>query len=136
MDLLKGILQEKGAELVSQLTGQIGFSRDQAERFVPEAGSAVVDSIKGQAAELDLENLTSAENVQALMGGIDAGSLASKVGIPASLSESGLKALVPSLLGFIGAKAGGSGLTSLLGGMGKLGGASEAIGKLGGMLGR
>lgn len=137
MDFLAGILKEHSGDLVSKLTEHAGFTEDQAERFVPEAGEAVLASLKDGGSEVDLESpATSERSIESLLGGIDADALASKVGIPSEQSIGGLKAILPMLLSLISSKAGAlGGLTSLMGG-GERGAASGMMGKLGGMLGK
>jgi len=132
VDFLQGILKDKAGDLMGELTGKAGFSADQAEKFMPEAGSAVMDAMKSQASNLDLENLSAPGNVQALTEGIDTGALASKAGLSPEQSAGGIKAMLPMLLGFIGAKSGGaSGLMGML--TGTPGG---MLGKLGGLMGK
>ncbi len=132
MDFLSGILKEKSPQLMGALTSKAGFSPEQAEKFVPAAGSAVMDTMKSQAGNLDLDNLSSPNNVKTVMGGIDAGSLASMAGVTPQQSVGGLTAIVPMLLGLIGSKAGGaSGLVSMLGG-----GGIDKLGKVGKLFGR
>jgi hypothetical protein len=132
MDFLDGILKEKGPQLIGALTSQAGFSPDQAEKFVPAAGSAVMDTMKSQAGNLDFDNLSSASNVKTIMGGIDAGSLASIAGVTPQQSVGGITAIVPMLLGLIGSRAGGaSGLLAMLTGSG-----AGKLGKLGKLFGR
>ena len=133
MDLLGMIMQGEGGKLVEKLTGSAGFSADQAQKFAPAAGAAVVDALKANAGKLDLGNLTSATNVGTLMGLINVGGLASKAGVGADMGKKGLQTILPMILGLVASKGGGAeGLLKLLGG----GGLGGAMGKLGGMLGR
>lgn len=133
MDLLTGIFKEHGADLASKLTVQTGFSADQATRFLPEAGSAMLDAFKSGETKLDLDNVASAGNVDALLAGIDTEGLASKVGVSPELGASGLSAVVPPLLGLLGSDAGAlAGLKALMSGSD----AGGMLGKMGGMLGQ
>lgn len=137
MDLLAGILKEHSGDLVSKLTRHAGFTDDQAERFVPEAGGAVLKSLKNGGSEVDLESPAATErSIESLLSGIDAEALASKAGISPAQSLGGLKAILPTLLGLISSKAGAlGGLESLVSG-GEGGAAGGMMGKLGGMLGK
>jgi len=138
VDFLAALLEEKQGSLVQALTGQTDFSPEEAEKFVPEAGSTVVDAVASNLGELDLDNLADAGNIQSLLGKIDIGDLAGRSGLSPEKAAGGLSALMPMVLGFLGSKAGGSGgLMSALGGMG--GGAGDmlgGLGKLGGVLGK
>lgn len=134
MDFLQDILREKGGDLAAGLVEKAGFSTEQARSFLPEAASSVFDVAKAKAGDLDLSDL--AGSTESLVGGVDVGALAQKVGIDSSKASSGLQALVPMLLSALGQKAGGlSQLSSLLGGEGigkALGGATD----IGGMAGK
>ena len=135
MNFLQDILQEKGGDLIAELTGKAGFSAEQAQNFLPEAGSSVGAAMASRASDLDMGDLTSAANIGAIMESVDIGQLASRVGVSAEQGTQGLTALLPMLLGFIGGKgAGAGGLLSLLGaGRGAgLGGALGALKGLGG----
>ena len=134
MDFLEGILKEKAGELIGQLTGKAGYSTEQAEKFLPEAGSSVASVLAASASKLDLEDLTSAANVSTIMKGVDIGGLASRSGVSAEQGKQGLTALLPMLMGFIGDRgAGAGGLLSLLGAGDGLG---DAIGSLKGLGGK
>lgn len=135
MDLLGIIMQGGGADLVEKLTSGAGFTPEQAQKFAPEAGTAIVDGLKSHASKLDLGDLASSANVQALLGLINVGGASTKAGVSAEQGMKGLQTLLPLVLGILSKKAGGkAGLLGLLaGGKGGLGG---ALGGLGGMLGR
>lgn len=130
MDFLGALLEEKQPALVQTLTGETDLSPDEAERFVPEAGSAVVDAVASHGGELDLDNLDGTANVESLLGTIDIGGLAARTGLSPEKAAGGLLAILPMILGFLGIKAGGGqGLLSVLGGLG--GGAGDMLGGLG-----
>ena len=126
MDLIKSLIADKGGELVSQLIDKSGFSTEQAEAFVPEAFSSVVDAVKGGA---------NPEDEGGLLEQIDIGNLASKVGIDTEAASGGLSTILPMVMSLLGEKAGGLGaLTSLLGGGDGI--AGKLTGLAGGLLNR
>lgn len=130
MDFLGALLEEKQPALVQTLTGETDLSPDEAERFVPEAGSAVVDALASHGGELDLDNLDGSGNVESLLGMIDIAGLAGRTGLSPEKAAGGLLAVLPMILGFLGIKAGGGqGLLSVLGSLG--GGAGDMLGGLG-----
>lgn len=134
MDLVRELLEAKSGELVRQLTGQAGFEEETARQFVPAAGSATLEAMKARAGDLDLGQLASSSNVSVLLDQIDFGALASRVGISTDEAASGLGAILPLILGFLGDKAGGrGGLGGLLDLAGGLGGASDRLKDLGGL---
>lgn len=135
MDFLNEILKDKGAEMASALTSKAGFSADQAEKFVPEAGSSAVEALKSKASSLDMENLASPGNISSILGGIDIGALAGKVGVTADQGSKGLTTMLPMLLGLMGSKAKGmAGMMSMLGLGGGAAGAADKLKGLGGKL--
>ena len=121
MDLIKGLIADKGGELVTQLVDNAGFDTEQAEAFVPEAFNSVVDAVKGGA---------DAEDEGGLLSQIDVASLASKVGIDTDAASGGLSAILPMVMSLLGDKAGGLGAVASL-----LGGGEGIAGKLGGLAG-
>ena len=130
MDFLGALLEEKKATLVQALTGQTDLAPAEAELFVPEAGSAVIDAVASNLGELDLDNLDAAGNTASLLGKIDIGGLATRTGLSPEKAAGGLSAIMPMILGFLSSKAGsGGGLMSALGGLG--GGAGDMLGGLG-----
>jgi hypothetical protein len=121
MDLIKSLIKEKGGDLVSHLTEKAGFNAEQAEAFVPEAFTSVMDAVKGGA---------DAKDTDGLLGKIDLAGLASKVGIDSGMAKGGLTAILPMIMSLLGSKAGGLGaITSMFGGGG------DVAGKLGGLAG-
>lgn len=132
MDIIESLLKAKGGELVGALTGA-GYSRPEAERFAPAAGSSVVDALKSQAGKLDLDDIQNAANVARIMKGIDVGGLAKKAGVTPEQSAKGLAIIMPMVLGFMKEHGDSiSGLLGLLGG-GKDGGLGDALGGLKGV---
>lgn len=128
MDFLNDIIRDRGGDLVGQLTSKAGFSKEQAERFVPAAGSSVADTLAKKASELDLNNLASPSSIGAIMKHVDVGALSQKAGVTAEQGAKGLSSLLPMLLGLIGDRAkGAGGLLSLLGGAGAAGGNLGAL---------
>jgi hypothetical protein len=132
LDFLTEILKDKGAEMVSALTSKAGFSTDQAEKFVPEAGSSAVEVLKSKALSLDMENLASPGNISAILGGVDVAALARKVGVTADQGSKGLTTMLPMLLGLMGSKA--NGMTGMMSMLGVTGGAADKLKSLGGKL--
>lgn len=99
MDILKSMIGDKTmGVLVSGLIGR-GFTRDQAERFLPEAGSNVIASLQDE---------TSGSDVSSILGSIDIDNLASNIGIDSSMVSNGLKYIIPGLMDQVDGNAVGS----------------------------
>ncbi len=135
MELMQNIMADKATDLLGALTGKAGYTTEQADRFLPEAGTAVGSALSAQASELDLADPASASNIGAVLNSVDVASLANRTGVSAEQSVAGLNALLPMLLGFLGERAGGaSGLLALLGSGksigGALGGVKDVAGRL------
>jgi len=133
MDLLKNILAERQQDLAAELTRAVGFSKDQAERFVPDAGTEVLTALTQRPGDLDLANPTSAANVGSIIRGLDVAAIAGRAGISADQGKRGLTTLVPMLLGFFAKADTNGGLLSILQASG---GASDALGTLKGLGGK
>lgn len=131
MDFLESILKEKSGDLLGTLTGGAGFSAEQAEKFLPEAGSNVGQALVSKASDLDMSDLASASNIGAILGGIDVAGLARKVGVSTEQGTNGLNALLPMLLGFLGDKGKDAG--GLMGLLGAGGGLADKLGALKGL---
>ena len=101
MDILGTLLNDKGSELLSGLVSS-GFSQEQADKFLPEAGSSVM-SLLGEG---DLD-------IAAILEKIDIAALAEKVGIDSSLAQAGLEKILPMLM----EQLGGSDLGNIMGKM-------------------
>lgn len=128
MDFLNDIIRDRGADLIAELTSKAGFSTDQAERFVPAAGSSVMDMVASRTSDLDLTDLASASSVRTIMEHLDVGALSRTAGVTAEQGAKGLTSLLPMLMSLIGdhAKDAG-GLLSMLGAGGALGDNLDAL---------
>jgi len=92
MDLISDFITDKGSELISTLI-DLGFSQDQAEQFLPEAGKNVMSLIgEGQT------------DIDSILDNINISALAEKIGIDSSLVSNGLKSILPTLLEKLGSK--------------------------------
>lgn len=98
MDLLRSVLEKKAVDLESALTAKAGLTAEEARRFVPEAGTDLIESWRWQANELDTEDVAAASNVRALLRGIGAKRIASRVGLTAEATWNGLRAFVPMVM--------------------------------------
>ena len=131
MDFLNDIIRERGSDLVGQLTSKADFSTEQAERFVPAAGSSVMETLASRASDLDLTDLASASSIGTITSHLDVGALSQQAGVTAEQGAKGLSSLMPMLMGLIGNQAKDSGgLLSLLGGVGAGG---DKLGALSGL---
>lgn len=97
MENLEKVLEEQSGDLIDVLTFDAGMSRGQAEVFLREAGPALLDSYRWQASELH-SDLASPSSVRDLLAGINGRELAPRVGLPASRTWDGLRALVPAVV--------------------------------------
>jgi hypothetical protein len=98
MDIVQKVLTEKSSELVQVLTRDTGMSRRQAERFLREAGPALIDSYRWQEEELAPEGLASPTAARDILSGISGRALASKVGMSSERTWDGLRSLVPAVV--------------------------------------
>jgi len=105
---IAGILSSQGPELLKTLEG-VGFSADQAEQFLPEAGQQIAGALSGGG----LENLLGSADIGTLLERVDVADLASKLGIDGGLVGSGLNAILPQIMEALKGEAGG-----ILGGLG------------------
>jgi hypothetical protein len=132
MDFVKQVLSDKGGEFIRQLTGQLGFSAEQAESFVPAAIQKVLGL--AQSGNLDVAGLLGGLNLAEVISKVDTQGLASTAGIDQATATRGLESLLPGLVSALKEKAGDAGsLMSLLGEEGA-GGLVGAAGKLAGKL--
>ena len=92
MNILSTLLSDKATDLVSGLIKN-GFTKEQAEKFLPEAGEKLMSAMDNNESEMDADSI---------LGKIDIGSLASKIGIENSLASTGLQQLIPVILGQLG----------------------------------
>lgn len=125
MDFLKQLIGDRASQLTASLAGE-GFSAEQAQRFLPEAGESVKTAIVNSGG-LDL-NSDQDSMISSLLNKIDIGALAGRTGLNASLVTKGLGSILPTLLSAVKDKLGSGGdLLALLAGGGD---ASNMLGKL------
>lgn len=86
MDFIQNILADKAGDLLGALKSDAGYTAEQAEAFLPEAGSALGDAMKSIAPKLDMTDLASAPNVGAILGAVDVPGLAQRGGVSAGHS--------------------------------------------------
>ncbi len=128
MEIIKNLISEHGSTLMSTLT-ESGFTAEQAQQFLPEAAQGMSDAISGGGVSELLGGGDAGDMASTIMSKIDIESIASKVGIDSSLASSGLTALIPKVLAMMNTEGGG--LSSLLGGEG-----GGVIGSVAGMAGK
>jgi hypothetical protein len=132
LDIVKQLLAEQAGPLVEKLTGQLGFSAEQAQRFVPAAVAQLIEVVKGGG--FDVAGLLGGGDPSALVDEVDTGALAQAAGLDATQATAGLQSIAPSILAKLGESAGGAqGLLSLLGGEGTGGLLGKASGLAGGL---
>ena len=132
MDIVKQLLAEQTGPLVEKLTGQLGFSAEQAQGFVPAAIAQLIEAVKGGG--IDLAGLLGGGDPSALLDGVDTGALASAAGLDATKATEGLQSIAPSILEKLKENAGDAqGLLSMLGGEGAGGLLGKASGLAGGL---
>jgi len=128
MDIVKQLLADQAGPLVEKLTGQLGFSAEQAQGFVPAAVTQLIEVVKGGG--IDLAGLLGGGDPSALVDQVDTGALAQAAGVDATKAKQGLQSIAPSILEKLGESAGGAqGLLSMLGGEG----AGGLLGKASGL---
>ena len=115
-EAIKQVLNDKLGSLTSMLTSKAGFSANEAKGFLPTVIEKIVALVKG--GQLDLKTL----DPQKLIGMLNVGELAKKVGIDTTKANSGLAAVVPEIIKQIQASVGDKSLLDagkgLLGKMG------------------
>lgn len=100
MEILERVLDERAGDLARALTEEAEFTPAEADRFLTEAGPAVLRSYEWQAHERGRAELGSSEQtVSDVLAGISGRSLAERVGLSQAKTWAGLRALVPALLG-------------------------------------
>jgi len=99
MEILSKLISEKSSELVSSLVNG-GFTKEQAENFLPVAGKSVINTIDGRSGLNlnNLSNLLASGQTDSLLEKIDITDLASKTGLEASLIYNGFHSLLPTLM--------------------------------------
>ena len=116
MEMIKSLISEHGASLMSTLTDS-GFSADQAQQFLPEAAQSISDAVSAGGVSGMLSSGGDVDDMAStILNNIDIESIAGKVGIDSSMVSNGLTALIPQVLAMISSEGGG--LSSLLGGEG------------------
>lgn len=125
MSILNDLMSEHGPALLSSLTDS-GFSAEQAQAFLPEAASSMSDALSDGGVASMLGGGDESGIASEVIGKIDIEGLAAKMGMDATMAESGLSALVPKVLSLLGSQSGG--LSGLLGG--GAGGLAGLAGKL------
>ncbi len=128
MDFLKDIISSHSPDFLSALT-ESGFSSEQAEEFLPDAGQSVTEAVK----TTDLTDLLGGDAstaISSILENIDISSLAERLGMDETMVDTGITALITKFLDI--AKGEGGGLSSLLGGEGQeglLGNVGKLVGK-------
>ena len=126
MDMLKDLLANHSSELIDALS-ESGFSVEQAQEFLPEAGQGVKDALSGG----DMVSLLGNDSdtiVSSLLEKMDITAIAERLGLDETMVSNGLEVLIPKVMEIF--KGEGGGLSSLLGG--DEGGLLGSIAKLGG----
>jgi hypothetical protein len=89
MNTLQSIIGVKTADvLISALRGR-GFTLEQAQSFLPEAGSSVIYALSDHGGTTDPESIR---------GNIDLAALATKAGVDSKLVNDGMDYIIPSIL--------------------------------------
>jgi|GEM_PF-1516648 len=126
--LLQDLLAQHGSKLAAALTQTAGFTAEQAVHFVPAAGQKVARAISDGG--IDLQKLLGGD-FGTLVGKIDVASLAKQVGIEVAKAQSGLAAMLPTVLQLLQKNSGGlEGILKGLGGGAGLGNLGKLAGKL------
>ena len=125
MDLIKDFISENSGDLIGKLTSS-GFDLEQAKQFLPEAASGLTEA----AGKLDMSELMSgisSGDTSQLMSMVNIESIASKLGMDASMVTTGLGSLLPSIVSALTSGGGGlSGAVSALSG-GSAGGILNSV---------
>ncbi len=125
MDMLKDLLANHSSELIDSLS-ESGFTVDQAQEFLPEAGQGVKDALGAG----DIVSLLGSDTdtvVSSLLEKVDISAIAERLGLDETMVSNGFEVLIPKVLDIF--KEQGGGLSSLLGG--GEGGLLGGIAKLG-----
>ena len=89
MDTLSSILGGKTTDvLISALIGR-GFTLEQAQNFLPEAGVSVISAFRDNGGTTDPESIR---------GIIDLAAIATKAGVDSNLLNNGMDYIIPSIL--------------------------------------
>jgi len=95
MDTLKDLINEHGPLLIDKLEC-IGFSVDQANNFLPEAGKAIDHALS--TGSIDFQALFNDVEMEPLLNGFDVNTIATKIGIDASQVINGIMRIWPFLV--------------------------------------
>ena len=128
MDFIKDLISSHSSDFLSALT-ESGFSHEQAEEFLPEAGQSVTEAVKTTGLT-DLLGGDASTVVSSILENIDISSLAERLGMDETMVDNGITALITKFLDI--AKDEGGGLSSLLDGEGQeglLGSVGKVFGK-------
>ena len=112
MDMLKDLLANHSSELIDSLS-ESGFSVEQAQEFIPEAGQGVKDALSGG----DVVSLLSGDTdsiLSLLMEKVDIAAIAERAGLDEAMVSNGLEVLIPQVVEIF--KNEGGGWSSFLGG--------------------
>jgi hypothetical protein len=116
MDLIEELLGSKGAGLLNELTDR-GFTAEQAQKFLPQAGQYVLGAMRAS----HLPSLLTADvgtAASSLLDTMDIAGLAARVGLDVGVTRGGLERLIPVALGFLKGNSRAAALLGLLGGGG------------------
>ena len=94
MEILKNLISENGPALIDKLQGA-GFSIGQANDFLPNFGNAVSAAISS--GNLDVSNLNSLPDLNAILNCLDIDSLATRTGIDTQNVTDGISQIWPLL---------------------------------------
>ena len=112
MDMLKDLLANHSSELIDSLS-ESGFTVEQAQEFLPEAGQGVKDALGAG----DIVSLLGSDTdtvVSSLLEKVDISAIAERLGLDETMVSNGFEVLIPKVLDIF--KEQGGGLSSLLGG--------------------
>jgi hypothetical protein len=105
-ELFNDLISNHHADLIDTLVNS-GFSLDQANRFLPEAGQGIVEAF-GDARDLvELVRVDTETAVSSVQSKVDTPSIASKAGVDESMVNKGYAVLIPKVLELAKAENGG-----------------------------
>lgn len=97
MDHLERVLDERAGDLLVGLAA-VGFSHDEARRFLTGVGPELVQSYEWHAASLDGSAEATPEAASEVLAGIRGRALALQIGLSTEKTWAGLRELVPAVL--------------------------------------
>lgn len=98
MHRLEQALDRHATVLTRRLTEQVGFTREEAARFLELAGPALLDSYEWQADRMPTSDLATPAAARELLAGIGGRRIADRLGLSPELIWAGLRAFVPAVL--------------------------------------